>query len=98
MIRVDEENLFDVQRKHDVEEQDFVAPDDPLLLLLLVQPSRPLVLDVLVVEPVPSRIFWQKFLQGWGQVVLQDPELDRRSKKIFKILILNTVGRLVYAK
>ena len=81
MIRVDEENLFDVQRKHDVKEQDFVAPDDPLLLLLLVQPSGPLVLDVLVVEPVPSRIFWQEFLQGWGQVVLQDPELDRRSKK-----------------
>ena len=95
LVRIDEQNLFYVERKHDVKEQDLVAPNDPLFLLLLVQPSGPLVLHVLVVEPVPSRIFRQEFFQGWRQVVLQDPELDGRSKK--DMLMLNTVERLVYA-
>ena len=78
LIRVDEDDLLDVERKHDVKEENFVAPDDPLLLLLLVQPPGPLVLHVLVVEAVAAGILGQELLDGRREVALQDPELDLR--------------------
>ena len=78
LIGVDEDDLLDVERKHDVEEENFVAPDDPLLLLLLVQPPGPLVLHVLVVEAVAAGILRQELFDGRRKVALQDPELDLR--------------------
>lgn len=52
LISVDEDDLLDVEGEEDVEEEDLVAPDDALLLLLLMEPARPLVLDQLVLECV----------------------------------------------
>ena len=49
---------------------------------LLIEPSWPLVLNVLIVEPVSLGIFWQEFLYGWGQIVLQHPKLDLKENII----------------
>ena len=51
LIGVDVDNLVDVEREQDVEEEDLVAPDDPLLLALPPQPLRPLVRHELHPEP-----------------------------------------------
>ena len=47
-----------------------------LLLLLLVQPPRPLVLYILVLEPVLLGEGGQEVPERGGEVMLQDPELD----------------------
>lgn len=51
LISVHVDNLVDIEREQDVEEQDLVAPDDPLLLALPPQPLRPLVRHELHPEP-----------------------------------------------
>ena len=76
LVGVNEEYLLDVEGEHDVEEEDLVAPDDALLLLLLVQPPRPLVLHVLVLEAVLCGERRQEVAERGREVVLQDPELD----------------------
>jgi len=52
LVRVDEDDLVEVHGEQDVEEENFVRPDDPLLLALMSQPRRPLVRDELVLETV----------------------------------------------
>lgn len=64
LIRVDEYDLLDVQRKQDVQEENFVAPDDPLLFRLLVKPTWPLVLDQLVFETVIFRHSGKEILKN----------------------------------
>jgi len=78
LISIDEKNFLDIEREHDIQEENLVAPDDSLLLLLLVQPPRPLVLHVFVVKAVPAGVFREELFNGRRQVVLQDPELDLR--------------------
>lgn len=46
------QDLFQRKRKDDVQEQDFVSPNNPLLFFLLMQPCRPLVRDKLVLETI----------------------------------------------
>ena len=53
-----------------------VTPDDPLLLLLLVQPSRPLVLDILEFEAVLGRVLGQKVFDARTEVALEHPKFD----------------------
>lgn len=77
LVSVHEYDLLQVEREENVQEEDLVAPDDPLLVGLLVKPPRPFVLDVLVVEAVPLGVLRDEVLQRGGQEVLQDPELDR---------------------
>lgn len=43
LISVDENNLFQVHGEENVEEENFVRPDDSLLLLLSAEPGRPFV-------------------------------------------------------
>ena len=52
LVGVDVDDLLDAEREEDVQEEDLVAPDDALLLGLLVEPAGPLVLHQLVVEAV----------------------------------------------
>ena len=65
------------EREEDIEEENLVAPDESLFLLLLVEPARPLVLHQLILEPVVLRHVWDEVLEGGGEIVLQEPELDR---------------------
>lgn len=62
LISVHKQDLVHRKRKQHVQEEDLVAPDDPLLLCLLVQPARPLVLDQLVLEAVLLRHVGDEFL------------------------------------
>lgn len=52
LISIDENDLLDVEREEDVEEENLITPDDALFLRLLVEPTWPLVLHQLVLEPV----------------------------------------------
>lgn len=51
LIGVDVDDFVHVKRKEDVEEQDLVAPDNPLLLALATKPLWPLVRHELHAEP-----------------------------------------------
>ena len=44
-----------------------------------MEPARPLVLHQLVLEPIVLRHVGGKVLEGWGEIVLQEPEFDRMS-------------------
>lgn len=63
LVRVDKDDLVEVHGEQDVEEEDFVCPDDPLLFALLPQPRRPLVGDELVLETVFLSKVRNKFLR-----------------------------------
>ena len=76
LVGVHKDDLLEVEREENVQEEDLVTPDCPLSLLLLVQPPRPLVVDILILEAVPLGILGDEFLQAGAQEVLQDPELD----------------------
>merc|ERR1719232_604320 len=76
LVRVHKDDFLEIERKENIKEQYFVSPDDSLFIGLLVQPSRPLVLNIFVLKSVPLGIFRNKVFQGWRQEVLQDPELD----------------------
>ena len=69
--------LFDVKREEYVEEKDLVAPDDALLLGLLREPLGPLVGHVAHLETELLRHESGAVLEGWRQVVLEEPELHR---------------------
>ena len=68
--------MFHREWEKDVKKEDLVAPDEPLFLLLLVEPARPLVLDQLILETIMARHVWDKVLEGWGEIVLKEPEFD----------------------
>lgn len=52
LVGVHKQELVDDQREEHVQEEDLVAPDDALLLRLLVEPPGPLILNQLVLETV----------------------------------------------
>lgn len=56
LIGVNVDDLVHVEREQDVEEQDLVAPDDPLLLALSTKPLRPFVGHKFDTEPFPQEI------------------------------------------
>ncbi len=64
LVSVDKYDLLDGQRKQNVQEENLVAPDDPLFLSLCVEPSWPLVLHQLVLKPVVPCHVGDKVL--WG--------------------------------
>jgi hypothetical protein len=45
LVGINKDNFLHVEREKHVKEQNFVTPNDSLLLVLLVQPPGPLVLD-----------------------------------------------------
>lgn len=58
LVRIDEDDLTQVHREEDIQEENLVAPDNTLLLLLVVQPARPLIrnqLDARVVSLAEER-------------------------------------------
>ncbi len=67
LVSVDEDDLLEAEREEDVQEEDLVSPDGALLLRLLVEPARPLVLHVLVLEPVPLRVLGDEILHTHNQ-------------------------------
>ena len=74
LIRIYENDFFHIQRKHNVQEKNFVTPNNSLFISLLVQPSRPFVLYILVLKSVFLGIIWQKIFQSWTKVTFQDPK------------------------
>lgn len=52
MVGVHKDDLIHGQREENIQEEDFVSPNDSLLLRLLVEPTGPLVLHQLVLEAV----------------------------------------------
>ena len=77
LVGVHKDDLLQVEGEENVKEEDLVTPDGPLPLLLLVEPSRPLVVDILILEAISLGILGDKLFQAWTQEVLEDPELDR---------------------
>mmetsp|Transcript_35991 Transcript_35991/g.94695 ORF Transcript_35991/g.94695 Transcript_35991/m.94695 type:complete len:312 (+) Transcript_35991:272-1207(+) len=75
LVGVDVDDALDVQREHDIEEEDLVSPDDALLVRLLVQPRRPLVLHQLVLEADGAGHRRQKVHERGRQEVFEQPEL-----------------------
>ena len=76
LIRVAEDDLLQTQREHDVQKQDFVGPDDPLLVGLLVEPRRPLERDELVLEAVLGGHDGDELAMLVADRVADEPELD----------------------
>ncbi len=66
LVRVDKDNLVEIHGEQDVEEEDLVRPDDPLLFALLSQPRRSLVGDELVLETVFLSETRNRFLRKMG--------------------------------
>lgn len=62
LVCVDENDLLEIHRKEDVEEKDFVCPNDALLLLLCAQPRRPFVSHELILEVICLSEVWNEFL------------------------------------
>ena len=62
LVGVDEDDLFEVHREEDVEEQDLVRPDDALFLRLCAEPRWPLVSNQLVLETILGREVGEEFL------------------------------------
>lgn len=52
LVSVDKYDFLYIEREEDVKEQNLVAPNDSLLLSLLVQPPGPLVLDQAKLEAI----------------------------------------------
>ncbi len=67
LVSVDKDDLLEAEGEEDVQEEDLVSPDGALLLRLLVEPARPLVLHVLVLEPVPLRVLGDEILHTHNQ-------------------------------
>ena len=77
LVSIHKNDLLDAEREEHVQEEDLVAPDKPLLLCLCVQPPRPAILDQLVLKPIVLCHVRDEVLEGRGEVVLEEPELDR---------------------
>ena len=77
LVSIHVNDLLDAQWEEYVQEEDLVAPDEPLLLRLSVEPSRPAILDQLVLKPVVLSHERDEVLEGWGEVVFVEVELDR---------------------
>ena len=52
LVSIDENDFLEVHGEKDVQEEDLVAPNDPLLLALRPEPRRPFVSDEFVLEAV----------------------------------------------
>merc|ERR1719483_722215 len=76
LIRIYENDFFHIQGKHNIQEKNFVTPNNSLFISLLVQPSRPFVLYILVLKSVFLGIIWQKIFQSWTKVTFQDPKFQ----------------------
>jgi hypothetical protein len=77
LVRVDKDDLVEVHGEQDIEEENSVCPDDPLLFTLMPQPRRPFVGDELILETVCLSEVRNEFLckmvqrlspsgSGWG--------------------------------
>ena len=63
LIRIDKDDLFEIQGEKDIQKQDLVAPDRALLLRLSVQPRRPFVCHQFVLKTIRFGQFGQKVLK-----------------------------------
>lgn len=63
LIRIHKEELVHSQREEHVEEQNLIAPNDPLLFCLLVKPTWPFILHQLILETILLCHIWNEFLQ-----------------------------------
>jgi hypothetical protein len=63
LVRINEDHLLEVHWEENIEEEDFVRPDDTLFLFLGTQPGRPLVCDKLVLEAILGSEVWNEFLR-----------------------------------
>lgn len=52
LVGVHKDDLVQIQREQDIQEQDLVSPDDSLLLCLGTQPMGPVVCDEFIVKVV----------------------------------------------
>jgi len=63
LISVDENDLLEVHGEKDVQEENLVAPNDPLLFALSPEPGRPLVRDEFILETILFCEVRDKFLE-----------------------------------
>ncbi len=63
LVSVDEYNLLEVHGEKDVQEENLVAPNDPLLFALSPEPGRPLVRDEFILETILLREVRDEFLK-----------------------------------
>ena len=74
LVGVDEDDFVEVEREEDVQEEDLVAPDLALLLLLRAQPVRPFVRHERVLEVVVRGQVREGTLEGGGEELFDEPE------------------------
>ena len=63
LVSVDEYNLLEIHGEKNVQEENLVAPDDPLLFALSPEPGRPLVRDEFILETILLREVRYEFLK-----------------------------------
>lgn len=63
LISIYKDNLIHCKREKHIQEKDLIAPDDALLLRLLVQPTRPLILHQFILETISISHVRNRFLQ-----------------------------------
>ena len=63
LVSVDKYNLLEVHGEKDVQEENLVAPNDPLLFALSPEPGRPLVRDEFILETILLREVRDEFLK-----------------------------------
>ena len=92
LISVDKDDLLEVHGEKNVQEENLVTPNDPLLFALSPEPGRPLVRDEFILETILLCEVRDEFLErnlsicrlgfgctnqeSWRQKVLNEPELD----------------------
>jgi hypothetical protein len=62
LVGIDKNDLLQIHREENIEEQNFISPDDALFLLLSPKPRWPLVGDQFVLEVVSFCHVWNEFL------------------------------------
>lgn len=93
-ISIDENDFLHVQRKQDIEEQNFVAPNGTLFLGLLMQPPWPLVLNQFVLEIVFGGHVRQEINELRRKIIFQEPKFDWRLKdEVIEKIIANAISR-----
>jgi len=63
LVSVDEDDLLEVHGEKDIQEENLVAPNDPLLLALRPKPGWPLVRDEFILEAILLRKVRDEFLE-----------------------------------
>ena len=63
LVCIHKHDLLHSEREQHIQKEDLVAPDEPLFLCLCVKPSRPLVLNQLVLKPILLCHVWDEILR-----------------------------------